>query len=174
VAGALISLSPRPIMGGALTRFIFYIEERSMPGKSLSFMVLVIGVAVGIPVFAEELQNAADNSVKPEWVKAGENGAATIYFDSSTISREGNIVKMSKLVDYPTPPVQNFTKPFKSFKVQIEFDCKEGNSRRVSDVFYADNMGKGEAVLTEKIDEGWSMYNLNDPLFKNACTKNSY
>lgn len=106
-----------------------------------------------------------------EWVKVGHNEGITIYTDPSTISRADDLVKLWKLVDYQKAPAQNFTKPFKSFKVHIEFDCKEGNSRRVAQTFYSDNMGEGDAVLAENIDEHWTLHNLADTLWKIACEK---
>ncbi|MDD2915033.1 MAG: hypothetical protein PHP70_06905 [Gallionella sp.] len=111
----------------------------------------------------------ASNSAMAEWVELGRKDELTVYTDHSTIKRAGNTVKMWKLVDYREAPVQDFTKPFKSFKVQIEFDCKEGNSRRISQSFYAGNMGKGKAVLTEKVNETWQLHSLTEAMWKIAC-----
>ena len=117
------------------------------------------------------LLTMASGSAMADWVKVGQKDDMTVYVDTSTISRAENTVKLWKLVDYQTAPAQSFTKPFKSFKVQIEFDCKEGNSRRITHAFYPDNMGAGEAVLAEKIDEKWTMHNLTDAVWKIACER---
>lgn len=117
------------------------------------------------------LLTVVSSNAMAEWVKVGHKEDITVYADPSTISRADNTVKMWKLVDYQKTPVQDFTKPFRSFKVQIEFDCPNGNSRRVAQIFYSDNMGEGEAVLTENIDEKWTLHNLADTLWKIACEK---
>lgn len=117
------------------------------------------------------LLTVVSSNAMAEWMKVGHNEDITVYTDLSTVSRAENMVKLWKLVDFQKTPAQDFTKPFRSFKVQIEFDCNQGNSRRVAHIFYSDNMGGGEAVLTEDIDEKWILHNLNDALWKIACEK---
>lgn len=113
---------------------------------------------------------ASSNAIA-EWIQVGQKEDITVYADPSTIRGTGNTVKMWKLVDFQKTPVQDFTKPFRSFKVETEFDCREGTSRRVAHVFYSDNMGEGEAVLAEDINENWVRHNLNDTLWKMACER---
>lgn len=117
------------------------------------------------------LLTAVSSNAMAEWIKVGHNEDITAYTDPSTVSRAENMVKMWKLVDFKKAPAQDFTKPFRSFKVQIEFDCQQGNSRRVAHIFYSENMGEGEAVFTENIDEKWAFHNLSDALWKIACEK---
>ena len=113
-------------------------------------------------------------SAAAEWLWLGVRDSTTSYFDFSTISRAGNMAKVWVLVDYQTPPAQDFTKPYKSHKQQFEFDCEQRKMRSLALVFYADNMGEGEAVYTENVSGGWTNQpkgRIDGFLMKIACGK---
>jgi hypothetical protein len=145
-----------------------------MPRKLFVLLALVAGLALGASVRAKDLADAVSESAMSEWVMAGVRDSTTTYFDRSTISKADNMVKMWKLIDYETSPPQNFTKPYRSHKEHAEFDCEKGQARHLALVFYAGNMGKGEAVYTENIAGTWTSYptgTTDDALLKLACGK---
>lgn len=73
----------------------------------------------------------------------------TIYADSTTMLKEGNISTILFLSDYKSSQVgssySNF-KPYLSIKAQGEFDCEKKQNRVLSLLFYPEKMGGGEAV----------------------------
>ena len=70
------------------------------------------------------------NSAMAEWVELGtsQDETGTIYANPATIRKSGNKVKMWDLTDYKT--AQEVTgKQYMSSKSQIEYDCKEEQTR---------------------------------------------
>ena len=80
-----------------------------------------------------------------EWIAIGINDSGNVYADPSTITKEGNQIKIWTLVDYKMPRVIGKLNPFMSMKILTEFDCKEKQSRGVSFFAYSGNMGSGKA-----------------------------
>lgn len=95
-------------------------------------------------------------NVMAEWVRLQEQKSQTIYFDTTSIRRAENTVKVWQLADmkYPTA-VQNRT-PFSSLKVQIEYDCNQGTLRDLYTAAYAAGMGEGELVFTDNVQGKWA------------------
>jgi len=113
-------------------------------------------------------------SAAAEWLGLGVRETTTTYYDFSTIRRADDIAKVWKLIDYTTPPVQSFTKPYKSHKEQAEFDCEKRKMRHIALIFYSGNMGEGDVLYSEDIPGSWNSppaKSIDEFLMKIACGK---
>jgi len=92
------------------------------------------------------------NSVMAEWVMLGTNdsGTTTVYADPSTISKNGDMVKMWSMIDFEKAVKLSDGKQFLSWKTQYEFDCKIKQSRMLAVSMHSENMGGGE--VTNSLD----------------------
>lgn len=85
------------------------------------------------------------NNTFAEWIVIGTNDGGDVYADPVTIIKEGNQVKIWALINYKMPRVLGSLKPLMSMKIQTEFDCKDKQSRGLSFIAYAENMGGGKS-----------------------------
>ena len=109
-----------------------------------------------------------------EWVKVGGNERLTFYVDPSTIRKAGNMVKMWSLSDYITANVTAFGKPHLSEMLQLEYDCKEEQSRVLALTFHSENMAKGEITYKESSPRTWEPVPPGSgvaTMWKIACAK---
>ena len=115
------------------------------------------------------------SSAMATWVNVSESEASTGYVDSVTISRVGDRVKMWELFDYKASR-DIAGKPYMSRKAQVEYDCKDKQSRTLTSFAHSGNMGGGEVVYTELVTEKWEPVpprNVVETLWKLACRKAS-
>lgn len=94
---------------------------------------------------------AATGSASADWVPVSYEEGATVYFDSTTIRRNRNLVKMWEMKDYArTNPGKIGTDfIFLSQAMRFEYDCLEYNVRLHDTSFYSEPMGKGKLLHTE-------------------------
>lgn len=93
-----------------------------------------------------------------EWVKVGSTATGALYVGSGTTRRVGDTVKMWGLLDFKTAQenVGNFAgKSYLSSKQQIEYECKEGQWRKLCFSWHSGNMGSGEIVLSDAKPDKW-------------------
>ena len=90
-----------------------------------------------------------------EWtyLTSSEDNAYDIYIDKTTIRKRGNVAKMWYLTDYKSPQKEADGKSYSSEKVFAEYDCVEIRRRFLSTIYYSDNMGKGETVLSHQYSD---------------------
>jgi hypothetical protein len=92
-----------------------------------------------------------------EWVAIGSSdslGGYTVYVDSDTIRRNGDLVKVWALTDYTT--LQTVAdRSFLSSKVQNEFDCAEERQRELAGTWFSRKMGTGNGVWTNFDGTTW-------------------
>ncbi len=84
-----------------------------------------------------------------EWVLVVGTDTMTVYFDPSTLRRDGNITRMWHLTDLKSASAAFDGKPYLSDKGQDEYDCKKNLSRTLAFSLHSKNMGKGETVYSE-------------------------
>lgn len=91
------------------------------------------------------------------WVKltTSQDGGTTVYFNPSTGSRDGNVVRVMELSDYLTPRGGQRGVPRLSLEVQAEYDCDRFTFRYLSLYAHSGNMGTGEVVATDAIPSAW-------------------
>jgi hypothetical protein len=106
---------------------------------------------------------AAEWKYVGKWAWLGKDDKSTVYADSDTISRAGNMVKMWVLFDHHKPEklpgLLHFSlldKQVMSMKIQFEFDCKIDQYRMLSGSFHTEHMGEGNLVRSDNIISKWA------------------
>lgn len=115
----------------------------------------------------------ASSNAMAEWIEVGSNEITTVYVDSSTIQREGNLAKMWHLIDFKRA-TKDMGDAYKSTKDQNEYDCKEGKSRRRAFTQHSENMGGGKVVYSDSFTTKWKPVppdSGTEILWKFACVK---
>ena len=112
------------------------------------------------------------NNSRAEWVSVSRSGDTVVYVDISTYRKDGDKVKMWILQDSkiakPTLPA------YMSSKEQMEFDCKDEQSRALYRSFHSENMGAGETVHISPDPMQWEPIvpeSIREVLWKLACGK---
>ena len=101
------------------------------------------------------LLTVASATAAGEWAKVSESDINTVYADSATIARAGNIAKMWHLLDFKSVQSRPYGLPYLSQRTQQEYDCAAMKERTIGYVHYSENMGKGEATHTDSDPGDW-------------------
>src|SRR5215831_8695194 len=94
-----------------------------------------------------------------EWLDVGgkaEKGLTvyTVYVDTDSISRKGDIVTLWALFDYMS--IQSIVGgPWLSSKTRREYDCARERVRLLGYMTFTGNMGSGEAVFSNSDQSAW-------------------
>ena len=109
-----------------------------------------------------------------EWVLVGESSSgATIYVETDSIHRKGDLVTMWELLDYKTM-ITFGGKSFLSIKKLSEYDCPGERHRVNSLVEYSGNMGKSTVVYSDSDEGTWIPLvprSVDQTLWEFACGK---
>lgn len=119
------------------------------------------------------LLTVVSNSAMAAWVDVGSNETTTIYVDSSTVKKAGNMAKMWHLTDYKKPH-KDMGEPYMSMKDEDEYDCKEAKWRRRASSQHSGNMGSGKVVYSDSFTTRWKPVppdSGTEILWKFACLK---
>jgi hypothetical protein len=117
---------------------------------------------------------AVSSSAMAEWVKVGSNETDTLYADPSTIRWADNTAKMWALNDFKVTQRPHEREPFKSEKVEYEYDCKLAQSRLLYFTSHTESMAGGEVVDFNVVPGEWAPVSPNsglEELWKIACGK---
>ncbi len=90
-----------------------------------------------------------------EWLLRGSDDSHSEYIDYSTVRKYSNKAKHWIMVDYAAPQ-RLVNDSYLSVKYQYEYDCKNESIRVLSFVFYSDNMGQGQVVVTDSTPSSWT------------------
>jgi len=110
-----------------------------------------------------------------EWVLVSGNDATglSVYVDTATLRRNGNLAKMWQLYDYKT--VQTVAgDSLLSFKRFNEYDCAEARTRMLGYTWFSGNMGNGSVVYSTTEHQPWEPVvprTINRTLWNVACDK---
>ena len=109
-----------------------------------------------------------------DWMSLGESDAGTtVYADSATMRREGDLVKMSVLFNFKTIQAKADVS-YLSAKAQMEYDCAEQRFEGLTVLYFSDNMGNGKLLDRSSGKNKWlriSPGSLDHALWKLACDK---
>ena len=81
-----------------------------------------------------------------EWVMVNDHDEYIAYADPATISREGNLVQMSDLIDLKSPRSSPYGKQHASSTAHSEFDCRNSRIRTLAFSLHSGQMGDGDLV----------------------------
>jgi len=119
----------------------------------------------------------SNKAMAAAWLVLGNvaaNGGFTFYADMTSITKNGNTVKMWVLEDFKTAQTSIASKPFHSGKLQYEYDCKYKQHRILAFTGFSGNMGNGEVVhsFPESESDKWLQIkpeSVGEVLWKFAC-----
>ncbi len=98
---------------------------------------------------------------------------ANVYVDPDTIRRKGDLVKMWHLLDNKIPP-KKAPEPYLSMKGQSQYDCAEERTRKLFEMYFSGNMGRGEQLFTNSDETRWEPIvpgSIGQVMWKVACGK---
>jgi hypothetical protein len=107
-------------------------------------------------------------SVHAMWVTVTRNEVATVYIDSSAITKMGYNRRVWVVYDLTSPDKTGQ----QSVKSYIDYDCTEGKYKTLSASSHPNKMGNGPAIKSLPVPEGWrpvSQDSMSRQLFAFAC-----
>jgi hypothetical protein len=102
------------------------------------------------------------------WVTVTRNDVATVYIDSSAITKMGYNRRVWVVYDLTSPDKTGQ----QSVKSYIDYDCTEGKYKTLSASSHPNKMGNGPAIKALPVPEGWrpvSQDSMSRQLFAFAC-----
>jgi len=139
-----------------------------LPAYFLGFWLLII------PLFLSSV------SADAEWEaidkKYQSPGLQTVYIDSATIRREGNLVTLVTLIDWEWMQGNRSPSRFHSTRIRKQFDCADKRFRLLVSTDFYDRMGTGRRMAETVYDSDGDWIpvepeSLNQGLWKVACGK---
>jgi hypothetical protein len=87
----------------------------------------------------------AQQASAAEWVSISSDEESSFYFDLASLKREGDIVEVILLWDFPEVQLtRRPVKPYLSATRLTRFDCKAGRRANVESTLYRGRMASGE------------------------------
>jgi len=132
-------------------------------------MQSVIRRAISLAMLA-----VASTGAMAEWVKVGSNATDTLYIDPAIRWSETGTSKMWALNDFNVIQRVGEREPFKSEKVEYEYDCKGQKSRLLYFTSHSESMAEGDVVDFNVVPAEWAPVTPNtgqEELWKIACGK---
>ena len=108
-----------------------------------------------------------------EWVEIDSTDTYTIYADSDSIYRNGDLVQVWDLYDYK---IARSVKDEKTFSLlnQVEYDCAEKRNRSLAFTFFSGPMRTGEALYADSHAGEWGpvpLGSIGQAIHQFACAK---
>lgn len=80
------------------------------------------------------------------WLHVDAHGGMRFLQNPETLRRSGDVVKVWELIDFRSTQMRPHLKPFRSIRIQMEYDCRDEVSRRVALSLHGGNLAQGEIV----------------------------
>jgi hypothetical protein len=90
-----------------------------------------------------------------EWVMVTDNDEYIAYADPATITREGDLARMSDLIDLKAARSSPDGNAHLSSRARSEFDCQTPSMRTIAFSLHPGAMGEGDAVETRGESYRW-------------------
>ena len=101
------------------------------------------------------------------WTAVGLFDIGTFYVDLDNVTRMGEHRKVWTSLDYRDPQTnQHSKKPYKSTRMQMEFDCKDQTVRSLSLSYHTGVRLSGEVLSTEGVIGPFEPVPPDTPIFK--------
>lgn len=101
------------------------------------------------------------------WTAVGLFDIGTFYVDLDNVTRAGDHRKVWTSLDYRNPQTnQHSKKPYKSTRMQMEFDCKDQTVRSLSLSYHTGVRLSGEVLSTEGVIGPFEPVPPETPIFK--------
>lgn len=95
--------------------------------------------------------------VHAEWIEIANTEHFDVYTNNTSTRSSDTIIKSWVIYDFkkPNSGVESAGKVYSSILLRQEFDCQQEIARGISQVFYSNNMAKGEVVYTSESVTRW-------------------
>jgi hypothetical protein len=114
--------------------------------------------------------------VSAEWVavekKYQTSGLQTVYVDSATIRREGNLLTLVTLLDWEWRQGKKSPSRFNSTRIEKQFDCADKRFRSLAFTHFSGHMGTGRPAGGSGGEGHWvpvEPESINHALWEVAC-----
>lgn len=117
---------------------------------------------------------SVSSSAMAEWVQVDSNATDTLYIDPGIRWTDRNTTKMWALNDFNVVQRIDGREPFKSEKVEYEYDCKGQQARLLYFTSHTESMAEGEVVDFNVVPSDWAPVTPKtgqEELWKIACGK---
>ena len=107
-----------------------------------------------------------------QWSPLVSTDASSIYISRESIRKEGESVRMWRLMNYHAVRTTNDGKTYRSAKQRDEYDCRQEKLRPLASVFLSGNMGEGVTVASLSDPGNWGPVvpgSSGEALWKVAC-----
>ena len=98
---------------------------------------------------------AASAPAPATWVVVSDHADYVAYADDASMLREGDVARMSDLIDLKVPRTSPYGVAHSSSLAQSEFDCRAPRMRTLAFALHAGQMGDGEVVEEVAPSNGW-------------------
>ena len=153
-----------------------------MADSMKALLTIVMAVLAGCAQSSDVLNGGPDssmNSAAHKWIRVSETGPAyerfATYADPATITRSGNTVRMSSVIDFARIPGTVSDRPRVSWKDEWEYDCQEKRHRPRHFTEYSGRMGTGDKMYSHTVPVFfWILVapgSVGENLWKIACGK---
>uniref|UniRef100_UPI004047CC64 surface-adhesin E family protein n=1 Tax=Polynucleobacter sp. TaxID=2029855 RepID=UPI004047CC64 len=89
-----------------------------------------------------------------DWQEIGKSQQFSAYVDVGTMSKSGNIVRMTTMLDMFNVSEIDGSKKYKSIISSEDFDCKDKKIKTTSSKYFSDNKGAGIEVH-DSVSTNW-------------------
>ena len=120
------------------------------------------------------LLTVASVNANAEWQSLYSDDNFSIYADSSTLTRNGDLATMWTLYDFKVADNIPAGNQSQSEKTQKEYNCKKREFRQLRTALYSGNMGKGTVLSDNQRVAEWMTFqkgSLNELEWQAACGK---
>jgi hypothetical protein len=87
-------------------------------------------------------------------LKLDQDSKSILYVDKSSIMKKSDSVIVTSIKDYNNSQFVNNVK-FLSIKLSMEFDCKSGRHKILSDSLHSENMASNKPFSVDKTPSNW-------------------
>ena len=106
---------------------------------------------------------------KYEWIKIFTNDNHTLYKDSSTITRHGDVVTPVVMVDYDQLQVGAYNFQYYSVIYKAEIDCIKAKIRNLMSELKPGHMGEGDKVQTSTEISEFQVISKESAVYMSLC-----
>ena len=136
---------------------------REIWGKAMRKAILITLLAIA---------NAGMAADVAKWSVVDGREAFTIYADTGTIRRNGNLAQMWDMTDAKTGKALGGVKKSQSTRMEREYECSKQQIRMLYVSWHAANMGGGEIVGSDDTAGAWQpmmLGTIGERLWRIAC-----
>ena len=107
----------------------------------------------GLIIIVALLSAASGWAQAAQWARVSKDGASTYYIDKGSIIKTDRTRKVWSMTSFTSAQTTPEGRPYRSVKALRLYTCEERTAVLLSQVFYAETMGKGEPLENYKYEK---------------------